>query len=211
MGQLSVDAYVSTGTIDAGDDYEAELRNVSGHVDVGGSSVLVAYLGPELVGTVTICPFGSALTEVCTAGEFEFRMLAVAPDHQGNGIAVALVAASAEAGSAAGLTTMVACVAERNDGGRRLYERLGFVRRADRDWRPVETVLLQTYTRSLADVYCPRCGTELREAVHADCQDALELEPPRYCSVCKRRMVVQVVPTGWRASCTRHGSLSDSF
>ncbi|GAA2069832.1 biotin synthase auxiliary protein BsaP [Williamsia deligens] len=38
----------------------------------------------------------------------------------------------------------------------------------------------------------------------------LGLEPPRYCGRCGRRMVVQVVPTGWTARCSRHGSVDSS-
>lgn len=33
----------------------------------------------------------------------------------------------------------------------------------------------------------------------------LSLEPPRFCAVCGRRMVVQVRPDGWWAECSRHG------
>ncbi|WP_024793100.1 biotin synthase auxiliary protein BsaP [Tomitella biformata] len=33
----------------------------------------------------------------------------------------------------------------------------------------------------------------------------LGLEPPRYCGVCGRRMVVQVEPNSWWARCSRHG------
>ncbi|MDG3012043.1 hypothetical protein G4X40_18030 [Rhodococcus sp. D2-41] len=33
----------------------------------------------------------------------------------------------------------------------------------------------------------------------------LGLEPPRYCGQCGRRMIVQVVPDGWWAKCSRHG------
>ncbi|CAM3931374.1 hypothetical protein [Smaragdicoccus niigatensis] len=33
----------------------------------------------------------------------------------------------------------------------------------------------------------------------------LGLEPPRYCTECGRRMVVQVNPDGWWAKCSRHG------
>lgn len=50
--------------------------------------------------------------------------------------------------------------------------------------------------------YCDRCG---EPGVHADCQRARELEPPRYCPHCRRRMVVQVTPTGWTARCSEHG------
>jgi hypothetical protein len=36
------------------------------------------------------------------------------------------------------------------------------------------------------------------------------LEPPRYCSGCRRRMVVQVTPTGWTAKCVEHGIIGSS-
>ena len=35
----------------------------------------------------------------------------------------------------------------------------------------------------------------------------LGLEPPRFCAECGRRMVVQVRPDGWSATCSRHGEL----
>lgn len=40
---------------------------------------------------------------------------------------------------------------------------------------------------------------------HSRCADLLQLEPPRYCAFCGRRLRVQVSPTGWWASCARHG------
>ena len=38
----------------------------------------------------------------------------------------------------------------------------------------------------------------------------LGLEPPRFCADCGRRMVVQVRPDGWRAKCSRHGSVDST-
>ena len=35
----------------------------------------------------------------------------------------------------------------------------------------------------------------------------LGLEPPRFCSDCGRRMIVQVRPDGWSAKCSRHGTM----
>lgn len=43
--------------------------------------------------------------------------------------------------------------------------------------------------------------------VHQRCVERLSLEPPRYCTSCRRRMKVQVTPTGWSAECSRHGVL----
>ncbi|MDI3315713.1 MAG: hypothetical protein QJR12_16010 [Mycobacterium sp.] len=38
----------------------------------------------------------------------------------------------------------------------------------------------------------------------------LGLEPPRFCAQCGRRMVVQVRPDGWRATCSRHGQVDSA-
>lgn len=60
--------------------------------------------------------------------------------------------------------------------------------------------------------YCGQCGLALDDAhpecAHPECAARAELEPPRFCRVCARRMVVQVDPVGWRARCSRHGETS---
>ena len=53
-------------------------------------------------------------------------------------------------------------------------------------------------------VYCDRCGEEAA-GDHTACAAARRLEPPRYCPHCRRRMKVQVLPTGWTATCVAHG------
>ncbi|HEX4655529.1 MAG TPA: hypothetical protein VH274_07295 [Mycobacteriales bacterium] len=55
--------------------------------------------------------------------------------------------------------------------------------------------------------YCPRCGTAADAGDHALCTQKLELEPPRFCRECGRRMTVQVLPTTWWARCSRHGEV----
>jgi hypothetical protein len=57
--------------------------------------------------------------------------------------------------------------------------------------------------------FCGHCGEELGPDPHTSCDRALELEPPRFCAQCRRRMVVQVTPTGWTARCSSHGEVSD--
>ncbi|MGC4941104.1 hypothetical protein [Kribbella sp. DT2] len=56
-------------------------------------------------------------------------------------------------------------------------------------------------------VYCGHCGQELTDGGHDGCRTALSMEPPRYCDQCRRRMVVQVHPTGWTARCSQHGEI----
>jgi hypothetical protein len=57
-------------------------------------------------------------------------------------------------------------------------------------------------------LWCDRCGAALADGGHEACAAARVLEPPRYCGRCRRRMKVQVLPAGWRATCVEHGSLS---
>ena len=56
--------------------------------------------------------------------------------------------------------------------------------------------------------YCGHCGEAVDARDHARCGELLQLEPPRFCAECRRRMVVQVTPAGWSARCVEHGELS---
>ena len=56
-----------------------------------------------------------------------------------------------------------------------------------------------------AELWCDRCGGALADGRHTPCARARALEPPRFCRVCRRRMKVQVLPSGWAASCVEHG------
>jgi uncharacterized paraquat-inducible protein A len=53
--------------------------------------------------------------------------------------------------------------------------------------------------------FCTRCGGEL--ASHDSCdregRPGGPLDPPRFCADCGGRMTVQVIPTGYSASCLR--------
>lgn len=211
VSKLCVDAYLAAGTVQPGDPYLPFLRDTAARASEPAAEVLVLTDGDDIVGSVTLCPYGSVLTQVCGPGEVEPRVLAVAPEHARQGVAARLITATEDWARDHGLQTVTVCVAEHNVIGHNLYRKLGFVRRPERDWVANEGVTLQTYTRAVAGsptVFCPRCGGELNNRDHAACQQALGLEPPRYCAACKRRMVVQITPTGWTARCKEHGQLS---
>ncbi|BFU43083.1 hypothetical protein [Krasilnikovia sp. MM14-A1004] len=55
-------------------------------------------------------------------------------------------------------------------------------------------------------VWCDRCGEAADSGDHAACRRARELEPPRFCPQCRRRMKVQILPAGWTATCVEHGA-----
>jgi hypothetical protein len=57
-------------------------------------------------------------------------------------------------------------------------------------------------------MFCDRCGGTLSAGGHEACGAARRLEPPRYCAACRRRLVVQITPTGWTARCAEHGVLT---
>jgi ribosomal protein S18 acetylase RimI-like enzyme len=76
-------------------------------------------------------------------------MLAVEPQAQGRGVGEALVHACVEAVRDAGRARLVISSATDMAAAHRLYERLGFTRAPERDWKPVPEVQLMSYELAL--------------------------------------------------------------
>ncbi|WP_211374310.1 GNAT family N-acetyltransferase [Cellulomonas fimi] len=108
----------------------------------GRRSLLVGT--PTVVGTITLAPAGTSYAEVAEPGEIEVRMLAVAPEARRRGIAEALTRAAMLEAVTSGADRLVLSTLDAMAGAHRLYERLGFVRAPDRDWRH-EGVGLRVY------------------------------------------------------------------
>lgn len=146
VGELTVRAYSSGGVLVADDSYAEVLADARGRAALAELYVLTDDSG-ALVGTVTLSPHGTAYAQVSRPGELEFRMLAVDPAHGGRGHGSRLIDFCAEAGRARGFDGLVICVIETNHAALRLYDRLGFVRRPDRDKdaRPGLHLLTLTY------------------------------------------------------------------
>ncbi|MDQ1058663.1 hypothetical protein QFZ23_002564 [Arthrobacter globiformis] len=70
-----------------------------------------------------------------------------------------------------------------------------------------------TGTGATTAAFCGHCGEPYDGGdgppsyAHRKCGERLAMEPPRYCTACRRRMKVQVTPLGWSAECSRHGVL----
>lgn len=115
--------------------YLAELRNVAKRA--AAADVLVATQDGRLLGGVTFVPSGGPMADLARPGEAEIRMLGVARAARGRGAGTALVQACIDRASAAGngiaLSTQPVMHA-----AHRIYERLGFRRAPDRDWKPIE-------------------------------------------------------------------------
>ncbi|MEV0409905.1 GNAT family N-acetyltransferase [Streptomyces sp. NPDC050448] len=150
LGDITAQAYLDDGLLDANEDdsYERALRDVAGRA--ADAEVLVATLGGMLLGGVTFAPPGSRMADLAGPGEAEFRMLTVARAGRGRGAGEALVRACIQRARAIeGVTRLVLSTQAASPAAHRIYERLGFVRTPERDWSPVPTVPLLTYALEL--------------------------------------------------------------
>jgi ribosomal protein S18 acetylase RimI-like enzyme len=198
-GDLVADVYVAEGW-SSHDEYTDLLRDAA--TRAAHTDLLVAVLDGSVVGTVTLVLDGGRYSEASDPDDAVIRMLATAPAARGSGVGSRLVEECVSRARAAGRTAVRLSTQDKMHAAHRLYERAGFVRTPERDWSPVPGYQLLTYWLPL--VFCGHCG---EPGTHPACQAKLELEPPRYCTQCRRRMVVQVHPTGWSARCVEHGSI----
>jgi ribosomal protein S18 acetylase RimI-like enzyme len=103
-----------------------------------------------VLGSVTVCHDGSPWREIARGDEGEFRMLAVSPAAQGQGVGAALVALCINRFREVGAPGIVLSTLPAMHAAHRLYERHGFVRAPERDWSPVPRVDLVAYHLDLA-------------------------------------------------------------
>ena len=146
IGQLTHDVYVGGGL--ASPEYGVQLRDVAGRAD-RAELLVVRDDGGRVVGSVALVLAGdfSEITE--SDDEAAFRMLVVDPAVQGRGIGELLVTACLDRARAAGKRRMVLSTDRRMTAAQRLYERLGFTRLPERDWRPMPCIDLLVYALDL--------------------------------------------------------------
>lgn len=217
IAELTVAAYAAGGHLDGDTGYAAQLADVAGRARE--ATVLVAEIagtragtGTRVVGSVTVAQPPSPMAEIARQGELTFRMLAVHPAAARRGAGQALLNACLDLGRARGASAVVLCTRPQMTIAHRLYEQAGFRRAPERDWEPIDGLVLLVYRLELTARHCPRCG----EPAHPDEPARCPLQPaaggggdpPRFCPACGRRLVVQVLPDGYRARCTRHGPVS---
>ena len=186
----------------ASEQYEPRLRDVASRARE--ATVLVAVDGTQLLGAVTVATRGGQWAEHYAPGAAVVRMLVVAPQARGRGIGEALVRGCLDEAKRDGCSLVRLSSQPEMTAAHRLYERLGFVRTPAGDWAPEPGVALLAYALPLVP-WCDQCGQPLTADGHEPCHRAAELDPPRFCPQCRRRMVVQVTPSGWSARCVEHG------
>lgn len=200
VAELTAATYLAEGWAD--EDYAPELRDIERRDAL--AQVWVALEDDALLGAVTVATQGGPLAELADEGEAVIRHLVTAPAARGRGVGQLLVQACLEAARADGCRLVKLSTHPRMATAQRLYERLGFVRTPRDDWEPFPGLHLITYALALVP-FCDQCGEDLLTAEHPRCQALRVLDPPRWCPQCRRRMVVQVLPTGWSAKCVEHG------
>lgn len=152
LGEITARAYLQDGLLTFGESdwYLAELRDVAKRA--AAAEVLVADLGGRPVGGVTHVPSGGPMADLAGPGEAEIRMLAVDRAARGRGAGEALVRACVDRARAAECTGVVLCTQPVMHAAHRIYERAGFVRAPERDWKPIsgDEFTLITYELTLS-------------------------------------------------------------
>ena len=148
VGELTLAAYLADGHLRADDPYAAELRAADQRA-AEADLVVAATPDGRLLGTVTFTLPGTPWAEVSRPGEAEFRMLAVAPEHRGKGVGSALAQWCVDRAREQGCTAVALSSLTTMDTAHRMYERMGFARAPERDWRPHPDVALVAYLLEL--------------------------------------------------------------
>jgi len=207
-GALTASVFLADGLVGPDSPYLDELND--GERRAKEADLLVAVDGAgRLVGSVTFVLPGSGYAELASPGEAEFRMLVVDPSARGHGVGAMLVRECVRRAQAAGAHTIRLSTGDAMTLAYRIYAGLGFRRTPERDWEPTPEFRLRTHALDLTATYCDQCGRPLADGGHLPCARAATLDPPRWCARCRRRMVVQVTPTGWTARCVEHGTRRD--
>lgn len=148
VGALTLAAYVADGFLTDEADYAGQLLDATGRAAEADLVVATDESG-TLLGTVTYVVAGTPWAEVSATGEAEFRMLAVAPEGRGCGVGTALSAWCVDRARSQGRTAVVLSTMSQMGSAHRLYERLGFTRAPELDWKPVPHVQLIGYRLDL--------------------------------------------------------------
>ncbi|GEP39111.1 N-acetyltransferase [Nocardioides psychrotolerans] len=129
--------------------YVEQLRDAARRAEEADLWVACSADGAVL-GSVTICPEGSPWRELARPGEGEFRMLAVDPAAQGQGVGRALVEHALAHFRVSGASGVVLCSMAEMTAAHALYGRLGFEREPALDWSPAPGVELLSFRLTFA-------------------------------------------------------------
>ncbi len=148
VGELRVSAYRALGLLPEGSGYAQTLRRFG----FDGDCTVLVGLGEadgELLGTITLQPFGPDSELARDATEADLRAFAVSPAAQGRGAGRALLAAAIDAAARRGLLRLRLCTRPPMKAAQHLYAGAGFSRTPDLDFEPSPGIALCAYTLPL--------------------------------------------------------------
>lgn len=134
--------------------WQGYRRQLLASLDQEEPEHIVAERNGVIVGSVLLYP-PAANAYVAVAGTTEsvtcpeVRLLAVLPAERGQGVATALMAECERRARRTGATALGLHTTDIMQVAMRMYERMGFVRVPELDFRPTESVLIKGYRRSL--------------------------------------------------------------
>lgn len=147
VDDLTAAIYVNEGYTSA--NYIDRIRDAAGRSTHG--EVLVACDAGQgtVLGSVTLLLDGGPYAQIARPGEAEFRLLAVDPAARGRGAGECLVRCCIDQARGRGFDRLVLSTQPSMTAAHRLYERLGFRRTPERDWRLPHGVAMLVYTYDL--------------------------------------------------------------
>jgi ribosomal protein S18 acetylase RimI-like enzyme len=149
-GELTVAAYAALPGDHLAEGYDVQLRAADRRAEE--AVLLVAVDGAGVVGCVTYVPGADHnWAEGLDDDEAGIRMLAVDPAAQSKGAGEALVRACIDRARAAGKEGVFLHSTAEMLAAHRLYERLGFRRVPERNFRPFPELLLHAFRLDLGD------------------------------------------------------------
>jgi GNAT superfamily N-acetyltransferase len=148
VGELRVAAYQALGLLPEGSGYAETLRRL-GFDDDRAVLVAVDEDSGDILGTITLEPFGPWSELARDETEADLRAFAVAPAAQGRGIGRQLLLAAIERASKQGVRRLRLCTQPAMKAAQRRYAAAGFSRTPELDFEPVPGLMLRAYELAL--------------------------------------------------------------
>jgi len=147
VASLTVDAYAEYAarmSPDAWSSFAQDIANVRGRL--GDAHVLIAERSGHIVGSVSVYTDWRG----AQAGSFGVRLLAVPPQHRGQGVGRALMEHALDWAKSSGVSRVVMLLTPDMESARELSEELGFSRDQGLDHEPAPGVRMQGYALSVS-------------------------------------------------------------
>lgn len=148
-----INAYTEHAQAVSEDHWQALKNAISSEADMQqGVELIVAEVEGEIVGTVALFPPKTRAYEgyIEELDYFEIRMLAVAPEVRGKGVAFALVSECITRTKAKGFNAIGLHTADFMKNAINLYERIGFIRIPQHDFQPTDDgVIVKAFRLSI--------------------------------------------------------------